>query len=56
MNPTVETDYIKLELLPNGILVATYKKRTIINLQMAQEIVSTRLAFTGNETDNRAKR
>ncbi len=49
MNPTVETDYIRLELLPNGILIATYKRRTLIDLTMAKEIVKTRLDFTGLE-------
>jgi hypothetical protein len=49
MNRYVETPYIHLELLENGILIATYKKRTIITLEMAKEIVSTRLAFAGVE-------
>jgi hypothetical protein len=43
----VETDYIRLELLDNGILVATYKKQRLLTLAMAQEIVQTRLDFVG---------
>jgi hypothetical protein len=49
MNPVVETDYIRLELLPNGILIATYKRRIKVTLEMATEIVQTRLNFTGRE-------
>ena len=49
MNPHVETPYIRLELLPNGILIATYKRRTLITLDIAEEIVRTRLAFAGHE-------
>ena len=45
----VETDNIKLELLPSGILLATYKKQTVITLEIGQHIVKTRLAFTGLE-------
>ena len=43
----VETPYVKLELLPSGILVATYKRRALITLELAKEIVKTRLDFTG---------
>jgi hypothetical protein len=49
MNPTVENDFIHLELLPNGILIATYKRRTLVNLAMAKTIVKTRLDFTGRD-------
>ena len=45
----VETAYIRLELLDNGILVATYKKQKLITLEMAREIVQTRLDFVGLE-------
>ena len=38
-----------MELLDNGILVATYKRRMLITLDMAREIVRTRLDFVGRE-------
>ena len=44
-----ETSLIKLELLDSGILVATYKRRKVITLDMAREIVQTRLDFAGRE-------
>jgi hypothetical protein len=49
MNPYVETPYIHLELLESGILIATYKKRVLITLDIAREVVETRLNFTGRE-------
>jgi hypothetical protein len=49
MGQEVETPYIRLELLENGILIATYKRRTLVTLEMAKEIVQTRLDFTGRE-------
>jgi hypothetical protein len=49
MSQVVETDYIRLELLENGILIATYTRRVLVTLAMAQEIVKTRLDFTGRE-------
>lgn len=45
----VETDYIRLELLDNGILIATYKRQSRLTLEMAREIVQTRLDFVGLE-------
>ena len=42
-----ESDYIRLELLPDGILVAFYKKHKVVTLEMAKEIVGTRLNFVG---------
>jgi hypothetical protein len=49
MSKMVETPYVRLELLDNGILVATYKRRMLVTLEMAREIVQTRLDFTGRE-------
>jgi hypothetical protein len=49
MNQVIETPYIVMELLESGILVATYKRRTLVTLEMAREIVQARLAFTGRE-------
>lgn len=42
-----ETDYLLMELLENGMLVATYKKVKLINLGIAREIVQARLDFVG---------
>src|SRR5215469_16391746 len=49
MPETVDTDYIKLELLDNGILIASYKPQKKLNLAMMRDIVQTRLNFTGRE-------
>jgi len=49
MNQVIETPYIVMELLESGILVATYKRRTLVTLEMAREIVQARLEFTGRE-------
>jgi hypothetical protein len=49
MSKMVETPYIRLELLDSGILVASYKRRTLVTLEMAREIVQTRLDFVGRE-------
>ena len=49
MNKVVETPYVRLELLQNGILVASYKRWRRVTLEMAREIVQTRLDFTGRE-------
>jgi len=38
---------MRLELLQNGILVATYRRRTQVTLEAAREIVSMRLDFAG---------
>ena len=49
MSQTVENDYVSLELLESGILIATYKKYKRITLEIAKEIVRMRLTFTGRE-------
>jgi hypothetical protein len=49
MNPHVETSYVRLELLDSGILVATYKKRALFTLEMAIDVVATRLSFAGRD-------
>jgi hypothetical protein len=49
MNKVVETPYVRLELLENGILIASYKRWRRVTLEMAREIVQTRLDFTGRE-------
>ncbi|TDW97074.1 DUF7793 family protein [Dinghuibacter silviterrae] len=41
------TPYVDLELLDNGILIATYKKQMQITLDMARQIVRDRLEFAG---------
>lgn len=45
MNTKFEGKYIDLELV-DGILIGTYKKNIKINLEVAKEIVYTRLNFT----------
>ena len=47
MSLTLDTPYVTLEILENGILVATYKKRMLVTLDIAKEIVADRLEFTG---------
>ena len=47
MSKVLDTDFVKLELLDSGILVATYKRRMQVNLSIAREIVRARLAFAG---------
>ena len=49
MRNSLEMPYLRFELLPNGILVATYKSRVSITLEIAEEIVRTRLEFAGPE-------
>jgi hypothetical protein len=44
---TKETEYIKLDLLDNGILVAYYKACRLLTLDMARSIVRSRLEFVG---------
>jgi hypothetical protein len=50
VNRRIETPYVRLELRPDGILVAWYKKGTKIDLPTAHEIVASRIAFTGEST------
>jgi len=45
----VDTPYVRLELLENGILVAAYKPQRVVTLDMAKEIVQTRLDFVGRD-------
>jgi hypothetical protein len=47
MSKVLDTDFVKLELLDSGILVATYHRRAQVNLSIAREIVRARLAFAG---------
>jgi hypothetical protein len=42
-----DTPFVRLELLENGILVAIYKRHSVVTLDMAREIVRSRLEFTG---------
>lgn len=46
---TVDTQYIRLELLESGILIARYKRQTKFTLPMARDVVRTRLEFVGHE-------
>ena len=50
VNRRIETPYVRLEMRPNGILVAWYKAGTKIDLPTANEIVASRIAFTGEST------
>src|SRR5689334_14785846 len=49
MNKTIETSIVKLELQDDGLLIGTYKKNPRFTLEMAKEVVRTRLEFTGPE-------
>lgn len=44
-----DTEYVRLELLDNGILIATYKKCKLLTEEMAREIVQARIDFVGRE-------
>jgi len=50
MNPHLDTPYVYLEMLPDGILLARYKPGIYIDLPAAKEIVASRLAFTEGNT------
>jgi|SRR2546423_13159933 hypothetical protein len=48
MDKELDTAHVHL-LIKDGILIGTYKKGLKINLQIAKEIVETRIGFTNNK-------
>jgi hypothetical protein len=46
MHQTLTTFYTRMEITEEGILIVTYKPKTIVSLDVAKQIVADRLQFT----------